>query len=112
MYCTLLEGQKMDFLLCPACKNQPLMLRGDHRTCGNCEYSMDEVQYQVYAAQCMDRFNKEYDALQRKELRDVRKSFGQKKPKTATLATSKKIKTAPKATPKTKPAAKAKSRQN
>lgn len=74
----------MDHLLCPICQEMPLMLKGSHRVCDNCGHEMNEMAYQMYAAESIEKFNKMYDAEERKVLRNDRKHFGSRKPSSTT----------------------------
>ena len=78
----------MDYLTCPVCKEAPMMKKGDVRHCVNCSHTLSEMDYHIYAAQSIDKMNRDYDAAERVALRSVRSAFGKKtKTKAATPVT-------------------------
>lgn len=68
----------MDYLTCPVCNEAPLMKQGNVRRCVNCTHELSEMDYHIFAAQTIDKKNKEFDAIERLALRSVRATFGKK----------------------------------
>ena len=68
----------MDYLTCPVCREAPMMKQGDVRRCINCLHELSEVEYHIFAAQAIDKMNRDYDAAERSVLRPIRSSFGKK----------------------------------
>ncbi len=68
----------MDYLTCPVCNEAPLMKQGDVRRCVNCGHELSEIDYHIYAAESIDKMNRDQDAIERKVLRSVRSTFGKK----------------------------------
>ncbi len=68
----------MDYLTCPVCKEAPLMKTGNTRRCVNCSHELSEIEYHLYAAQAIDKMNRDQDAAERVVLRSIRSSFGKK----------------------------------
>lgn len=68
----------MDYLTCPVCQEAPLMKQGDVRRCINCSHELSEIEYHIYAAQTIDKMNRDQDAIERVVLRSVRSEFGKK----------------------------------
>lgn len=68
----------MDYLTCPVCNEAPLMKQGDVRRCVNCSHELSEIDYHIYAAQSIDKMNRDHDAAERVVLRSVRSTFGKK----------------------------------
>lgn len=73
----------MDYLTCPVCKEAPLMKEGDVRRCINCTHTLSEMEYHLYAAQQIDKMNRDQDAAERLVLRSTRSTFGKKTPRKA-----------------------------
>ena len=78
----------MDYLTCPVCNEAPLMKKNDLRECVNCAHTMSEIEYHIYAATMLDKMNRNYDAAERKVLRNVRSNFGKKSPRKTTVSTA------------------------
>ena len=74
----------MDYLTCPVCNEAPLMKEGTVRRCVNCSHELSEIDYHIYAAQAIDKMNRDYDAAERVVLRSVRSAFGKKTTRKAT----------------------------
>lgn len=68
----------MDYLTCPICTEAPLMKNGAVRKCVNCGHELNEIDYHMFAAQQMDKMNRDQDALARKVMRSSRHTFGRK----------------------------------
>ena len=66
----------MDYLTCPNCQDAHLLQTEHGRTCPYCNHTLSEMDYQIYAAQQMEKLAQEQDALERKKVRGVRATFG------------------------------------
>lgn len=78
----------MDYLTCPVCKEAPLMKEGNVRRCVNCTHELSEIDYHIYAAQAIDKMNRDQDAAERVVLRSVRSTFGKKTTRKAAAPSS------------------------